>query len=175
MKRVFSVIAAMSLFFGTASPIFAEAQTKPQLPPIPDFSGKWTVRLADDVLRSSSKPPDARTDFGALGQGGTIVQTEKTLSVITMANGVQTKAVFNLDGTETKNPIAFGGGNTVNRVSTAKWNGTGLVLTTTTTFNGSTTSTSQTWSLDEVGDLLVETTANVQGKPTKTVTKYQKG
>ncbi len=60
------------------------------------------------------------------------------------------KVVYNLDGTESKNPLTFNG-NTIERSSKVKWDGAKLVITTTTNFNGTANESTQTWSLDASG------------------------
>jgi hypothetical protein len=73
--------------------------------------------------------------FGGLGQGGSVEQNDKTLTMSQPARRERRKTVYNLDGSESKNPLTFNG-NTIDRVSKAKWDGTKLVITTTTNFNG---------------------------------------
>jgi hypothetical protein len=67
------------------------------------------------------------------------------------------------------------GGNTIERVSKAKWDGSKLVITTTTNFNGNPFETTQSWSLDALGNLIVEATVNFgPNGPTTTKTTFKK-
>ena len=86
----------------------------------------------------------------------------------------ETKTVYNLDGSESKNPLTMQG-NTIERVSKAKWDGAKLVITTTTNFQGTPIETTQTWSLDASGGLVIESTSNIGGNPTNTKMVYKKG
>jgi hypothetical protein len=81
--------------------------------------------------------------------------------------------VYNLDGSETKNPLTFND-QTIDRVSKAKWDGAKLVITTTTNFQGTPRESTQTWSL-EGGNLVIETTSSFTGTPTTTKATYKKG
>ena len=112
---------------------------------------------------------------GGLGQEFTAVQDDKTLTVTTNNPQLgELKTVYNLDGSETKNPINFGG-QTVDRVSKVKWDGAKLVITTTINFNGNPAETTQSWTLDATGNLVVESSSNFNGTPTTTKATYKKG
>jgi hypothetical protein len=164
MKRAVSIIAALSLVLGTASIVVAQAKT--------NFAGKWTL-----VPDPNAPAPTGRGrggGFGGLGQGGSIEQNDKTITVTTTTQAGESKAVYNLDGSESKNPLTVGG-NTIDRVSKVKWDGAKLVITTTTTFNGNPNESTQTWSLDAAGNLVVEATSNFQGTPTTSKLTYKKG
>jgi hypothetical protein len=163
MKRVVVFTAVLALIAaGTAA---AVAQAKPS------FAGKWTL-----VVDPNAPAPTGRGGRGGgLGQAFTATQDEKTLVVTTTnAQTGETKATYNLDGSESKNPITFGG-NTVDRVSKVKWDGSKLVITTTVNFNGNAVETTQTWALDAAGTLNVESTSNFGGNPTTTKAAYKKG
>ena len=113
--------------------------------------------------------------MGGLGQAFTAVQDDKTLTVTTSNPQIgEIKAVYNLDGTETKNPITFGG-NTVDRTSKVKWDGAKLVITSTSNFQGNAVETTQVWSIDATGTLTVESTSAFTGTPTTTKATYKKG
>jgi hypothetical protein len=163
MKRVAGIIGSLALVAASVA-VFAQAK--------PNFAGKWT--LVPD--------PNAQPAAGGRGRGGgglgnefNATQNDKTLTVVTNNPQMgEIKATYNLDGSETKNPITFNG-NTVERTSKAKWDGNKLVLTTTTNFNGNAAETTQAWTLDASGSLLVETTSNFGGNPTTTKATYKKG
>jgi hypothetical protein len=165
MKRLASVIAALSLVAGSVS--IAVAQAKPS------FAGKWTLVPDPNAAATAGGRGGGRGGFGGLGQGGTIEQNDKTLTVTTTTQAGETKAVYNLDGTESKNPLSMGG-NSIDRVSKVKWDGAKLVITTTTNFNGTANESTQTWSLDATGNLVIESTSNFGGNPTTTKQTYKK-
>jgi hypothetical protein len=73
---------------------------------------------------------------GGLGPELTAAQDDKTLTITTNNPQLgEVKTVYNLDGSESKNPINFGG-QTVDRISKVKWDGAKLVITTTINVNG---------------------------------------
>jgi hypothetical protein len=130
MKRArIGFIAVAALAVSTLA--FAQAK--------PDFSGTWTL------------DPDASQMGGGGRQGGggmmggpmTVKHTGDTL-VTEMARG-ETKVVmtYKLDGSQSKNTVAGRGGDPMEQVSVAKWDGNAIVITTTTAMGEST----QRWSL----------------------------
>ena len=162
MKKAIVTIGAL-MFVAFAAAAFAQAK--------PSFAGKWTL-----VPDPNAPAPTGRGGGrgGGLGQAFSAEQNDKTLAVVTTTQAGETKAVYNLDGSESKNPVTFGG-NTIDRVSKAKWDGAKLVITTTTNFNGNANESTQTWSLDATGNLIVEATSNFGGNPTTTKMTYKKG
>ena len=165
MKKLVALAAVFAIVVG-AGLMSASAQAKPS------FAGKWT--LVPDPNAPAPAGRGGRGMGGGLGQEFTAAQDEKTLTVTTSNPQIgEMKSTFNLDGSETKNPLTFNG-NTINRVSTAKWDGSKLVVATQTDFNGNTAETTQTWTLDASGNLNVETTNNFNGTPTTTKATYKK-
>jgi hypothetical protein len=163
MKRVMSIVAVATLVIAGAS---MSAQSKPS------FAGKWTMVL--DPNAAAAAGGRGRGMAGGLGPELTAIQDEKTLTITTNNPQLgELKTVYNLDGSESKNPINFGG-QTVDRVSKAKWDGAKLVITTTVSFNGNPAETIQTWSLDSSGNLVVESSSNITGTPTTTKVTYKK-
>jgi len=163
MKKAIVTIGAL-MFVAFAASAFAQAK--------PSFAGKWTL-----VPDPNAPAPTGRGGGrgGGLGQAFSAEQNDKTLTVVTTTQAGETKAVYNLDGSESKNPLNFNG-NTIDRVSKAKWDGAKLVITTTTNFNGNANESTQTWSLDATGNLIVESTSNFGGNgPTTTKATYKKG
>jgi hypothetical protein len=162
MKRATAVTLAILL----AVPLVGlSAQSKP------NFAGKWT--LVPDPNAAAGGGGRGR-GMGGLGQAFSAVQDEKTLTITTSNPQIgEIKAVYNLDGSETKNPITFGG-NTVDRTSKVKWDGAKLVITSTSNFQGNAVETTQVWSLDASGTLTVESTTNFGGNPTATKATYKK-
>ena len=161
MKRFLSVAAILALVFAGAS---MSAQSKPV------FAGKWTMVPDPNAAAAGG----GRGMGGGLGQEFTAVQDDKTLTVTTNNPQLgELKTVYNLDGSESKNPLNFGG-QTVDRVSKVKWDGAKLVITTTISFNGNPTETTQIWMLDGSGNLVVESSSNFTGTPTTSKITYKK-
>ena len=125
MKRTVAAVMLLTLVTGAAAAL-AQTQAKP------NFAGKWTL-----VPDPNAPAPTGRgRGMGGLGQAFSAEQNDKTLTVVTTNEQIgEIKAVYNLDGSESKNPISFNG-QSVDRVSKAKWDGAKLVITTTINFNG---------------------------------------
>src|SRR5262245_29637108 len=122
MKRVMllALIAALVL------PFSARAQGKA------DVSGTWTLDTA-----KSDPPPQGRGGRGGGGGGGggtqTIKQTANELSVTSEGRGGPQTMVYKLDGSESTNEV-MGRGGAQSVKSTAKWDGSNLVIETTREF-----------------------------------------
>jgi hypothetical protein len=144
MKRARTGILAIAVL-AVATLAFAQAK--------PDFSGSWAPEAAP-----------AADAAGGRGMGGgpmTVKQTATELSVESAGRGGQPQTrVYKLDGTESKFTMGQG-----EAVSTAKWDGSKLVITTKVGENTNT----QTWSLD--GGVLTIERAGGRGAST---TKYKK-
>jgi len=163
MKRFLSVAAILTLVLADAA---VSAQSKPS------FAGKWT--MVPDPNAAAAAGGRGRGMAGGLGPEFTAVQDDKTLTVTTNNPQLgELKTVYNLDGSESKNPLNFGG-QTVDRVSKVKWDGAKLVITTTISFNGNPAESTQTWMLDGSGSLVIETSSNFGGTPTTTKATYKK-
>jgi hypothetical protein len=164
MRRALAAVVVLTLIAGAAT-VMAQTPSKP------NFAGKWTL-----VPDPNAPAPTGRGGGrgGGLGQAFSAEQNDKTLTVISTGPQGETKAVYNLDGSESKNPLTFNG-NTIDRVSKTKWDGSKLVITTTSNFNGNPFESTQTWSLDATGNLIVESTSNFGGTPTTTKATYKKG
>jgi len=125
----------------------------------PDFSGTWTLDTA-----KSDPPPQGR---GGGGGGGpqTIKQSATELAVTTEGRGGQQTMTYKLDGSEGTNQVmGRGGAQTVK--STAKWDGSSLVIETTRDFQGMAITTKEVRRLDNGGkEMVVEsTTQTPQGE-----------
>jgi hypothetical protein len=123
------------------------------------------------LVRDPGVGPDG--PFGELGQRPVVTQDAKTLTVVTMLPSGELKSVYQLDGSESKNPIRILD-LTIDRVSTVKWDGPRLLFNTTMNFNGVPVDSAQTWSLNSAGELVVDTLNNAQGKQTTTKRTYRK-
>jgi hypothetical protein len=117
----------------------------------PNFSGTWTPEQA-------AAPPAGAEQGRGRGMGGgpmTVTQNDKTLTIErTMGQGTM-KTVYNLDGTEAKNEVSRGG-QTMTQVTTAKWDGNKLALTTKSEGPNGPQERTQTWSMTADGKLQVE-------------------
>lgn len=126
----------------------------------PDFSGTWT--------------PEAAATGGGGGQRGmagpmTVKQDATSLTIEQSMGDNKISTVYKLDGTETVSKRQGRGGE-IEVKSSAKWDGTKLVLSTTTPGqDGAPQTRTQTWSL-EGGNLVVER-AGRDGAAVKTTYK----
>ena len=163
MRRAALLMSAAALVLGVGT---ASAQGK-------SFEGKWTL-----VPDAAAPPAGGRGGgFGGLGPEVTITQDAKTLTTTRTTPNGEVKAVYNLDGSESKNSAAGRGGAMTESVSKAKWDGDKLVITTTSNFNGTPVERSMTLMYDSMGMLSVEATnpGRGGGAPTTTKQMYKKG
>lgn len=164
MRRTTVVVMAMASLVIAGST--ATAQSK-------SFAGSWTV-----VPDPAAPAPAAGGRGGGrgLGAGATITQDDKTLTITRTTQAGEIKSVYNLDGSQSKNTLSMGG-NSVDQVSTAKWEGPKLVINTTASFNGNEFTTTMALSTDAAGNLTVESTSPGRGggAPTTTTMTYKKG
>lgn len=107
-----------------------------------DFSGTWTIDEA-----ASGAPAGGggggRGGFGGLGMGATVKQTADALVVERTMGDNKVTLTYKLDGSESRNTMMGRGGQQMESVSTAKWDGSKLVITSKVGENEST----QVWSL----------------------------
>lgn len=139
------VIAAAVLSIATMA--FAQAK--------PDFSGTWTP----DAAAAPAPPAGGGGGGGGMrgGMGGpmTIKQDATTLTITRTMGENQVVQTYKLDGTESENKMMGRGGEVVTK-STAKWDGSKLVITTQRPGqDGAMMTQSQTYSL-EGGSLVIE-------------------
>ena len=130
----------------------------------PNFVGTW--KLASDPA-------------GGMMTASQLVTSDdgKVLTVVAAAQFGDSKTVYNLDGTEAKSPLEFNG-MSIDRTTRAAWQGTKLVLTTTSDFNGMVFEIKQAWSIEADGTLVVESTMpdfQGGGGPVTTKATYKKG
>jgi hypothetical protein len=158
-RLAFTIVAAL-----VSSSLAVLAQTRPT------FAGKWTL-VPDSYAAAAAGGPGR--GVGGLGSAFTATQDEKTLTVVSTTQMGEIKAVYNLDGSETKNPITLAG-QTVERTSKVKWDGAKFIVMSTISFQGKATETTQVWSLNASGTLNVEQTSNFGGRPETTKGQYKK-
>jgi len=158
MKRVVltAMLAAMVI------PFPARAQGKP------DFSGTWTLDTA-----KSDPAPQGRGGGGAASV--TIKQTGAELAVTSEGRQGPQTMTYKLDGSESTNQVmGRGGAQTVK--STAKWDGSSLVIETTRDFQGTAITTKEVRRLDNGGkEMVVESTTQTPQGEQKRKVVYTKG
>ncbi len=135
-----------------------------------NFAGKWTPDAEKNAAAMAGGGGGGRAGGGGGGgRGGggamTITQDAKTLTIERTVGENTLKSVYNLDGSESKN-MGMGRGGQTEQVSTAKWDGDKLVITT----KGANGDTTQSWYL-EGGELVNERT----GQNGAVKTYYKKG
>jgi hypothetical protein len=174
MRRALTLVAAAAFALTSATGVLAQAK--------PDFSGKWMMDPA------SAPAPPAGGGGGGGGRGGgrggggagfgqefTAKQDATSLTITRQQGGQDVTAVYKLDGSESKNTVAGRGGQQ-EQVSTAKWDGSKLVITTKLDFGGNTVEQVRALSMD-AGNLVIEQTQPGRdgGAPTTTKVVYKKG
>lgn len=127
----------------------------------PDFSGTWTLDAEASGVAAGGGGGGGGRGGGALGQGGTIKQTADALTVERMAGDNKVTATYKLDGTESKNTMMGRGGNPMESVSVAKFDGNKLVITSKQQMGDQTFESTQTWTV--AGNVLTIETTNARG------------
>jgi hypothetical protein len=120
----------------------------------PDFSGTWTL---DEAASGTAGGGGGGGRGGGLGNGGTVKQTADALMVERMMGDNKVTASYKLDGTESKNTMMGRGGQSMEAVSTVKFDGGKMIITSKVGENDST----QVWSL--AGNVLTIETTNARG------------
>ena len=136
----------------------------------PDFSGTWTLDPeASGMQAGAGGGGGGGRQGGGRGMAGpmTVKVAGDTLTVErTGMGGNKTTTTYKLDGTESVNKQTMGRGENAREVelkSTAKWDGSKLVISTQRPGQGGEMMTStQTWSI-EGGNLVIETTGGRGG------------
>jgi hypothetical protein len=137
----------------------------------PDFSGTWTLDPAasDQPAGGGGGGGGRGGGRGGLGQGGTVKQTADALTVERMVGENKITATYKLDGSESKNSMMGRGGAAVESVSTAKWDGPSLVITTKMDMGNGPQESTQKWSVS--GSTLTIETTNARGTQKMTYKK----
>jgi hypothetical protein len=137
MKRArVGIIAAAIL--AVASVTFAQK---------PDFSGTWTLDAEASGMAAGGGGGGGRGG-GALGNGpSTVKQTADAITIERTMGENKVTLTYKLDGTESKNTMMGRGGAPMESVSTAKWDGGKLIITSKQDMGGQAVETTQTWSL----------------------------
>jgi hypothetical protein len=160
MKRQGTLVTAIIAF----AAIGLVAQTPPS------FAGKWTL------VPDANAPAGGGRGMGGLGQGATIVQDASTLTITRTTPMGEITSTYKLDGTESKNTFNMQG-NSIDQLSTAKWDAGKLKINTTMNIQGNPVETSMVLSLDPSGNLVIESTRpdfQGGGAPITTKMTYKK-
>ena len=133
-----------------------------------DFSGTWTLDAEASGMAAGGGAPGGGGGGGGrgggrggLGMGGTVKQTATELSVERTMGENKVTSTYKLDGSESKNQMMGRGGAAVESVSTAKWDGPALVITTKTDMGNGPQESTQKWTL--AGSVLTIETTNARG------------
>jgi hypothetical protein len=159
MKRARTGLIAAAIL-AVASVAFAQK---------PDFSGTWTL---DPEASGMAAAPGGGAPGGgggggrgmgggALGNGATVKQTADTLTIERTMGDQKVVSTYKLDGTESKNTMMGRGGNQVESTSTAKFDGTTLVITTKMDMGNGPVETTQKWTVS--GSTLTVESTNARG------------
>ena len=129
----------------------------------PDFSGTWTLDPAASEGGAGGAPGGGGGGGGrgGLGQGGTVKQTADALTVERTVGENKITSTYKLDGSESKNSMMGRGGQAVESVSTAKWDGPALVITTKMDMGNGPQESTQKWTVS--GSTLTIETTNARG------------
>jgi hypothetical protein len=150
----------------------------------PDFSGKWTLVADPNAAPGGGGPggPGGGRGGGRGGGGGggqlcggecTIAQDATTLTITRTTPAGETKAVYKLDGSDSKN-MQQGRGGATEVVSKAAWDGATVTVSTTRDFGGNSVTTKSSLSVAG-GELTIVTEGQGPNGPTTTTQKYKKG
>ena len=125
-----------------------------------DFSGTWTLAPAADAAAPAGGGRGGRG--GILGAGPTVVKQSATdLTVESTMGDNKVTRTYKLDGTESKNTMTGRGGQTMEAVSTAKWDGGKLTIVTKQDMGGQAFETTEVWMVD--GSTLTVESTNARG------------
>jgi hypothetical protein len=115
----------------------------------PDFSGTWTLAPASAPAAGAG---------GVLGNGpATVRQTAETLTVERTMGGDTATLTYKLDGSDSRNTIAGRDGQSIDSMSTVRWDGPTLTIVTRQETGGQIVQSTDVWTVDG-GTLTVETT-----------------
>ena len=152
MKRARVGIIAAAIF-AVASVTYAQK---------PDFSGTWTLDPEASGAPAGGGGGGGGRGGGALGNGPAVVkQTADTLTIERTMGDNKVTSTYKLDGSESKNTMMGRGGTPVESVSTAKFDGAKLTITTKQDMGGQMVESTQNWTLS--GNVLTVESTNARG------------
>jgi hypothetical protein len=153
MKRARVGIVAAAIF-AVASMAFAQAK--------PDFSGTWTLDPeASGMAAGAGGGGGGRGGGGPLGASATIKQTADTLTIERTMGENKVVTTYKLDGSESKNTMMGRGGTPIESVSTAKFDGPKLTITSKQDMGGQTVESTSVWTVS--GSTLTIESTNARG------------
>ena len=124
----------------------------------PDFSGTWTIDPASAQAPGGGDGGPRAGGGGGLGNGpSTVKQTAEALTIERTMGDDKVTLTYKLDGAESRNTVMSRGGQSVDAMSTAKWDGPKLTIVTKQEMGGQIAESTQVWTMDG-GTLTVETT-----------------
>ncbi len=145
------------------------------------FVGTWTM-VPDPNAAAAGGGGGGGGGRGGRGGGGgacggptfTIAQDSKSMTCSRMQAETEVKAVYMLDGSESKNMVAGRGGQ-AEQVSKAMKMGNSIMISRSQDMGGTMIEIKQTFSMDASGNLWIETTRPGQdGAPMTTKVQYKK-
>ncbi len=154
--RTIALTAGLALLLLAADATVVAAQDRP------DFTGAWTLVETtggpEGARTTGQRPGGAQRGGGMLGIGqeATISQDDATLTMVRQTPQGESRMVYNLDGSESRNVLGMGGQREL--VSRASWDGATLVIVTPIELGGFSVESRMTMSLDDDGRLVVSTT-----------------
>jgi hypothetical protein len=170
MRYFSNAVAAVAAVLFVAS---LSAQAKP------DFAGKWTL-VPDPAAAADAGGGGGRGGGRGGGGGGqlcgqecTITSDGTSLTFTRTTQAGEQKAVYKLDGSDSKN-MQQGRGGATEVVSKAMWDGAKVAISTTRDFGGNSVTTKATLSVAG-GELTIVNEGQGQAGPTTTTQKYKKG
>ncbi|MGE5838211.1 MAG: hypothetical protein ACM4AI_27300 [Acidobacteriota bacterium] len=123
MRRISALLSVAAVVLWTVG---AYAQAKP------DFSGKWVREAPAGGAAAGGGGGGRGGGGGGFGMENTITQNAKTLTIEYTQGQNPVKLVFNLDGSPSTNKVMGRGGEAMDQVSKATWDGSKISITTTT-------------------------------------------
>ena len=129
----------------------------------PDFSGTWTLDPASaPAADGGSGGGGGRGGGGGLGNGpATVKQTADALTIERTMGDTRVTLTYKLDGTESRNTFMGRSGQSVDSVSTARWDGPRLTIVTKTEMDGQVRESTQVWTVE--GSTLTVEITNARG------------
>ena len=113
----------------------------------PDFSGTWTLDPASAPAAGGGGGRGG--GGGALGNGpATVKQTADALMIERTMGDAKVTLTYKLDGTESRNMMMGRGGQQVDSLSTAKWDGPKLTIVTKQEMGGQVAGSTQVWTVE---------------------------
>ena len=156
----------IAMLAGTAAVALFASTTSAQAKAV-NFAGKWVVVDSTTLGRGGR---------GGFGQTATLIQDAGTLTVVRAGPNGETKTIYKLDGSESKNSVMMRGAS-IAESAKAMWMSDTLMVATSRMVNGATVGSVIHLYIDASGNLVVATTAPGRGGGPEVTTKvvYKKG